>query len=274
MLEQITATRYVAPLREGGSLPGVVEADDLGTYVVKFRGAGQGRRVLVAEIVCAEIARRLGFATPELKVVDVDPQLGAREPDEEIQDLLTASAGHNLAIDFLPGALGFDPLAWQPDAGFASRVLWFDAFVHNVDRSWRNPNLLVWHGGAWLIDHGAALWFHHNWPTADPRRRFDGRDHVLAPFATRLGEADADLAGRVTRELLDEVTALVPDEWLEDEPGFADAEAVRRAYTEHLLARVAGPRDWLPDPGEAPAPRGERGATIGGFWRAAREAGR
>ncbi|GLX06535.1 MULTISPECIES: HipA family kinase [Microbispora] len=279
MLEQITATRYVAPLREGGSLPGVVEADDLGTYVVKFRGAGQGRRVLVAEIVCAELARRLGFATPELKVIDLDPQLGVREPDEEIQDLLTASAGHNLAIDFLPGALGFDPLAWEPDAEFASRVLWFDAFVHNVDRSWRNPNLLVWHGGVWLIDHGAALWFHHNWPTADPRRRFDGRDHVLAPFATKLEQADADLAGLVTRPLLDEVTALVPDEWLEGEPGFADAQAVRRAYTEHLLARVAGPRDWLPDPAigtaAAPAPRrGERNATIGGFWRAAREGGR
>ncbi|GAA0407042.1 hypothetical protein GCM10009530_69110 [Microbispora corallina] len=275
MLEQITATRYVAPLREGGSLPGVMEADDLGTYVVKFRGAGQGRRVLVAEVLCAELARRFGFATPELKVIDLDPQLGAREPDEEIQDLLTASAGHNLAVDFLPGALGFDPLAWEPDPWFASRVLWFDAFVHNVDRSWRNPNLLVWHGGVWLIDHGAALWFHHNWPTADPRRRFDGRDHVLAPFATKLAEADAELAEAVTPELLETAAALVPDEWLEDEPGFASAGDVRRAYVDHLLARAAGPRDWLPDPAQAapPPPRRERG-TIGGFWRTARGEGR
>ncbi|MCT9933956.1 aminotransferase class I and II [Planotetraspora sp. A-T 1434] len=277
MLEQITATRYVTPLREGGSLPGVLEADDLGTYVVKFRGAGQGRRVLVAEIICAELARRLGFATPELKVIDLDPQIGAREPDEEIQDLLTASAGHNLAIDFLPGALGFDPLVWEPDAGFASRVLWFDALIHNVDRSWRNPNLLVWHGGVWLIDHGAALWFHHNWPTADPRRRYDADDHVLAPFATKLAEADADLGERITRDLLDTVTALVPDEWLDGEPGFDSADAVRQAYVEHLLTRARGPREWLPDPaafrGARPVPRRER-STIGGFWRATRGEGR
>ncbi|MBP2702854.1 aminotransferase class I and II [Microbispora sp. RL4-1S] len=271
MLEQITATRYVAPLREGGSLPGLLEADDLGTYVVKFRGAGQGRRVLVAEVICAELARRLDLPTPDLKVIYLDSRLGAREPDEEIQDLLAASAGHNLAIDFLPGALGFDPLAWEADPGFASRVLWFDAFTHNVDRSWRNPNLLVWHGGVWLIDHGAALWFHHNWPTADPLRPFDGHDHVLAPFATRLAEADAELGARVTRDLLETVTALVPDEWLDDEPGFADADAVRRAYVEHLVMRAAGPRDWLPDPATAAPPAPSRGrGTIGGFWRATR----
>ncbi|WP_067133024.1 HipA family kinase [Microtetraspora malaysiensis] len=274
MLEQITATRYVTPLREGGSLPGVVEADDLGTYVVKFRGAGQGRRVLVAEIVCAELARSLGFATPELKIIDIDPQLGAREPDEEIQDLLTASAGHNLAIDFLPGALGFDPLGWRPDPGFASRLLWFDALIHNVDRSWRNPNLLVWHGDVWLIDHGAALWFHHNWRSANPRRAFDGSDHVLGPYATEMDAADADLAPRVTRDLLDKVTALIPDEWLEDEPGFDGAQAVRDGYVEHLLARVHGPRDWLPSPAVAPPPDRGRQGSIGRFWRAAREEGR
>ncbi|WP_067183248.1 HipA family kinase [Microtetraspora niveoalba] len=274
MLEQITATRYVTPLREGGSLPGVVEADDLGTYVVKFRGAGQGRRVLVAEIICAELARGLGFATPELKLIDLDPQLGAREPDEEIQDLLTASAGRNLAIDFLPGALGFDPLGWRPDPDFASRLLWFDALIHNVDRSWRNPNLLVWHDDVWLIDHGAALWFHHNWRSANPRRPFDGNDHVLAPYATEMDAADAELAPRVTRDLLDKVTALVPDEWLEDEPGFDGPQAVRDGYVEHLLARVAAPRDWLPGPATAPPPARERQGSIGRFWRAAREEGR
>ncbi|RCG32453.1 aminotransferase class I and II [Sphaerisporangium album] len=250
MLELVTATRYVTPLREGGSLPGVVEADDLGTYVVKFRGAGQGRRVLVAEIICAELARRLGLRTPDLRIVDLDPQIGAREPDQEIQDLLKASEGHNLGVDFLPGALGFDPLAWTPDRDFASRVLWFDALIHNVDRSWRNPNLLVWHGGTWLIDHGAALWFHHNWRTADPRRAFDARDHVMAPFAKRLAQADEEMPGLVTEDLLRTVTALVPDEWLEDEPGFDDDAAVRDAYVDHLLTRAAAPRAWLPEVGE------------------------
>ncbi|MCG5211666.1 HipA family kinase [Streptosporangium soli] len=274
MLEHIVATRYVTPLREGGSLPGVLEADDLGTYAVKFRGAGQGVSVLVAEIICAELARRLGLRTPELRIIDVDPQLGRREPDEEIQDLLNASVGDNLAVDFLPGALGFDPLVWAPEPGFASRVLWFDALIHNVDRSWRNPNLLVWHRDIWLIDHGAALWFHHNWRTADPQRPFDGGDHVLAPFATGLAEADADLSPRITRELLEEVTAAVPDEWL-DEPGFDGPPAVRQAYVEHLLARASGPRAWLPDTagaGERPpdaASRREAGRGVP-FWKDAR----
>ncbi|MET9067830.1 HipA family kinase [Streptosporangium sandarakinum] len=270
MLEQITATRYVTPLREGGSLPGVVEADDLGTYVVKFRGAGQGRRVLVAEVVGAELARRLGFRTPELKMIEIDPQLGAREPDEEIQDLLKASEGANLAVDFLPGALGFEPLTWPPDPEFASRLIWFDALIHNVDRSWRNPNLLLWHGDVWLIDHGAALWFHHNWPTADPRRGFRADDHVLAPFATETARADAELAPMITRDLLDAVVDEVPDEWLEDEPGFDGAQAVRQAYVDHLLARVQEPRTWVPEPpaepGQAPR-REEKTGSVGAFWR-------
>ncbi|MBO3746671.1 aminotransferase class I and II [Streptosporangiaceae bacterium NEAU-GS5] len=266
MLDRVTATRYVTPLREGGSLPGLMEADDLGTYVVKYRGAGQGRRVLVAEVICAELARAFGFRTPELKVIDVDPQLGLREPDEEIQDLLTASSGANLAVDFLPGALGFDPLGWEPDPEFATRLLWFDAFIHNVDRSWRNPNLLVWHGDLWLIDHGAALWFHHNWPTADARRRFDGSDHVLAPYAGDPREIELP----VTRALLEEVTALVPQEWLSGEPGFDDAQAVRDAYVEHLEARFTGPRTWLPDPAQAPARPAKSAGSIGTFWRGAR----
>ncbi|GLW08418.1 hypothetical protein Misp01_35480 [Microtetraspora sp. NBRC 13810] len=266
MLDVITGTRYVVPLREGGSLPGVVEAEDLGTYAVKFRGAGQGVRVLVAEIICAELARGLGFRTPDLKIIDIDPQLGAREPDEEIQDLLKASEGHNLAVDFLPGALGFEPLAMTPDPGLASRLLWFDALIHNVDRSWRNPNLLVWHGDIWLIDHGAALWFHHNWRTADPQRPFDGGDHVLAPFATELPEADAELSGRITRELLEKATAEVPDEWLAGESGFGSPAAVREAYVEHLLARAHGPRGWLPDP---TAPRRTGGPGVP-FWKESR----
>lgn len=259
------ATRYVTPLREGGSLPGVVEADDLGTHVVKFRGAGQGRRVLVAEIICAELARRLGLRTPELKLIDLDPQLGVREPDEEIQDLLVASVGLNLAVDFLPGALGFEPLSWEPDPVFASRVLWFDGLIHNVDRSWRNPNLLLWHGDVWLIDHGAALWFHHNWKSANPQRPFDASDHVLAPFATV--DVGAAMAAQISRQLLDEVTALVPDEWLEDEPGFESAQAVRDAYVEHLLQRAHGPRDWLTSGGKPQEKQGP--GSVGAFHKGA-----
>ncbi|WP_327584696.1 aminotransferase class I and II [Nonomuraea sp. NBC_00507] len=266
MLDKIAATRYVTPLREGGSLPGVVEADDLGTYVVKFREAGQGRRVLVAEIIAGELARRLGLKTPELKLIDLDPQLGIREPDEEVQDLLKASTGLNLAVDFLPGALGFDPLAWTADPVFAARVVWFDGLIHNIDRSWRNPNLLVWHRETWLIDHGASLWFHHNWPTADPQRPFDAGDHVLAPFAGDVAAAGDDLAGKITRELLKTVTALVPDEWLDDEPGFDDPQAVREAYVDHLVRRAHGPREWLVR-GEGQATRQSGPGSVGEFWR-------
>ncbi|MET8986285.1 HipA family kinase [Nonomuraea wenchangensis] len=265
MLDRIAATRYVTPLREGGSLPGVVEADDLGTYVVKFREAGQGRRVLVAEIIAGELARRLGLRTPELKLIDIDPQLGAREPDEEVQDLLKASAGLNLAVDFLPGALGFEPLAWAADPVFAARVVWFDGLIHNIDRSWRNPNLLIWHRDTWLIDHGASLWFHHNWPTADPQRPFDAADHVLAPYAGDVTAAGAHLAGRITRELLETVTALVPDEWLAGEPGFDGPAEVRAAYVEHLLARAHGPGGWLVR-GERREQRSGPG-SVGEFWR-------
>jgi hypothetical protein len=271
VLEKIAATRYVTPLREGGSLPGVVEADDLGTYVVKFREAGQGRRVLVAEIIAAELGRRLGLRVPELKLIDLDPQLGIREPDEEVQDLLKASTGLNLAIDFLPGALGFEPLAWVADPVLASRVVWFDGLIHNIDRSWRNPNLLVWHHETWLIDHGAALWFHHNWRTADPQRPFDADDHVLAPFATDVAGAGALLAGKIDRELLETVTELVPDEWLCDEPGFDSPGAVREAYVDHLLRRAHGPGEWLVRREER-TPRSGPG-SVGEFWRGTRDGG-
>lgn len=167
---------------------------------------------------------------PELVLADLDPRIPGSEPDPEIQDLLRASEGLNLAVDFLPGSVGFDPLGWTADPDFASQVLWFDALVQNVDRTWRNPNLLVWHRNIWLIDHGAALYFHHNWPTADPGRPFDAREHVLRDRATRLAEAHAELAPRITEALLKEVTALVPGEW------FGDRGA--SAYTEHLLARA------------------------------------
>ena len=250
MLRRVAATRYVTPLREGGSLPGLMEADDLGTYVVKFVGAGQGRKVLVAEVVAGELARRLGLAVPELVLVEVDPVVAPYEPDEEVQDLLKASAGLNLGLDFLPGALTHDAVGAAVDPVLAGRVLWFDALISNVDRSWRNPNLLVWHGRVWLIDHGASLIFHHAWARAERTvdRPYDASDHVLAGAAPPQARADADrdLAPRVTRALLAEVLALVPDVWLADEPGFAGPDDVRAAYVEHLAQRVDGQRAWAP----------------------------
>ncbi|MCX5383708.1 HipA family kinase [Streptomyces sp. NBC_00083] len=241
MLTEVTATRYVTPLREGGSLPGIVEADDLGTYVIKFTGAGQGRKTLVAEVVCGELARRLGLRMPELVTIQLDPVIGLSEPDQEVQELLKASGGLNLGMDYLPGSLGFDPLAYQVDAAEAGRVVWFDALINNVDRSWRNPNMLIWHGDLWLIDHGATMIWHHNWPgaAASAAKPYNASDHALAPFGPDIATAAADLAPLVTEELLTEVTALVPDEWLVDEPGFDSTDALRRAYVEPLLARAA-----------------------------------
>jgi hypothetical protein len=247
-LRTVTATRYVLPLREGGSLPGLMEADDLGTYVVKFRGAGQGRKVLVAEIVVGSLAQRLGLPVPELVLVEVDPVLGRAEPDEEVQDLLRASGGLNLGMDFLPGALGFDPVAHPVDPELASRVLWLDALVGNVDRSWRNPNLLLWHRRLHLIDHGATMVFHHDWSRAASaaQKPYDAADHVLGTCATGRREAGDALAPLVTTELLAQVVSLVPDEWLEDEPGFGSAAGVRAAYVDHFLRRVAAREVWQP----------------------------
>ena len=208
VLSHVRATRYVTPLREGGSLPGLVEADDLGTYVVKFHGAGQGRKTLVAEVVTGELARALGLPVPRLVTVDVDPALAPGEPDEEVQDLLRASPGLNLGMDFLPGSLDLDA-AWV-DPATAGRVLFLDALVGNVDRSWRNPNMLLWHREPWLIDHGATLTFHHHWPGAQrfPTRPYDARDHLLLGRDPQLAAAEAALAPRVTPELLTEVVVI------------------------------------------------------------------
>ena len=248
MLRTVTALRYVMPLREGGSLPGIMEADDLGTWVVKFVGAGQGRKVLVAEVLVGELGRILGLPVPELVLVDVDPVLGRAEPDEEVQDLLRASAGVNLGTDYLPRALGFDPTVHRVAPDLASRVLWFDALVGNVDRSWRNPNLLLWHRELWLIDHGASLVFHHDWSRAARAadRPYAADDHVLAAQATDPAAAARALAPRITRDLLEQVVALVPDRWLVGEPGFDGADAVRQAYVDHLLRRVAARELWQP----------------------------
>ncbi|WP_406155862.1 DUF4996 domain-containing protein [Streptomyces sp. NBC_00882] len=241
MLKEAIATRYITPLREGGSLPGLVEADDRGTYVIKFTGAGQGRKTLVAEVVAGELARRLGFRVPRLVTLDLDPDLGLGEPDERVQELLKSSGGTNLGMDFLSGALGFDPLAFSVDPEEAGRIVWFDALVNNVDRSWRNPNLLWWRGEVWLIDHGATMIWQHNWPGAEKSaaRPYDASDHVLKPFAPDVAAAAGELAPRVTEDLLAEVTAEIPDAWLAGEPGFESPDELRRTYARPLLARAA-----------------------------------
>ena len=248
VLRSVTATRYVTPLREGGSMPGLCEADDLGTYVVKFHGAGQGRRVLVAEVLAAALAAALDLAVPELVLADVDPVIGRGEPDEEVQDLLLRSPGANLGMDFLPGALSYDPAVDPVDAGWAARVLWFDAFALNVDRSWRNPNTLFWGGRPWLIDHGAALYFHHDWPraaasTARPLRHAE--DHLLLAAADDVAGVDAGCAAALTPAVLRAAVDDVPEVWLADEPGFGSTEALRQAYLDWFTARLAGPREWL-----------------------------
>jgi HipA-like protein len=250
LLRTVEARRYVTPLREGGSLPAVVEADDLGTYVLKFRGAGQGRKALIAEIVAGGIARSLGLLVPEIVLANLDPKLARAEPDPEIQDLIRASAGLNLALDYLPGSLGFDPLVEPPGADLASRIVWFDALVTNVDRTPRNPNLLTWHNRLWLIDHGASLYFHHawtGWEAASKRPFAAARDHVLLPFAEAIAEADAALGPTLSDEVLHEIVDQVPEEWLKDEPGFADAAALRDAYVEFLSRRLDEPREWVRD---------------------------
>ncbi|MCD2197284.1 aminotransferase class I and II [Actinomycetospora endophytica] len=248
-LQRVTATRYVTPLREGGSLPGVVEADDLGTYIVKFTGAGQGVKALVAEVVAGGLGRALGLRVPELVVVDLDPVVARAEPDWEVQELLARSGGPNLGMDFLPGAIGFDPVAHTVPADEAARILWFDALVENVDRTWRNPNLLRWHRELWSIDHGACLYFHHSWARADGvvGRAYDASDHVLLPFTTTAARASADeeMAAAVTRSVLEAVVAEVPEEWLAEDAFFSSVSAARAAYVEHLLARLAD-RTWVP----------------------------
>jgi hypothetical protein len=250
-MRHVRATRYVTPLREGGSLPGVVEADDLGTYVCKFRGAGQGVRVLVAEVVVAGVARLVDVPVPDLVTVDLAPEIGRYEADEEVQDLLTASIGVNLGVDLLPGAFGYDA-SCEPEPDLAGRILWLDAFTANVDRSWRNPNLLVWRGALYAIDHGAALYFHHAWPggAGSPERfagqSYDVGEHILRQHATGAAAQDAELSSRITPEALTGVLAEVPDEWLEPVPGAETPDALRARYVDHLVARLDGERPWLP----------------------------
>ncbi len=247
-MRTVGATRYVTPLHEGGSLPAIVEADDDGMYVLKFRGAGQGPKALIAELVAGEIARAARLPIPEIVLIELDPDLARTEPDPEIQQLIKASAGLNIALDYLPGAVMFDPLAQKPAARLASDIVWFDAFVTNVDRTPRNANMLVWHRQLQLIDHGAALYFQHSWNeylqrAADPFTRV--KDHVLLPFAADLSEADARMSELITPRVIADVVALIPDTWLGSDAVFATSRENREAYTKYLQHRLAQPHAFV-----------------------------
>jgi hypothetical protein len=245
MLRTITAMRYVTPLREGGSLPAIVEADDGQLYVLKFCGAGQGPKALISELVAGELARTLGLPVPEIVLAHLDPALGRSEPDPEIQDLIKASAGLNLALAYLPGVFAFDPRLNPLGPELSSAVVWFDAYVTNVDRTPRNTNILISEGLPWLIDHGAALYFHHDWNNylARSRSRFPQiKEHVLLPFASDLARADTALSPRLTPEVIDSIVALIPASWLGDEPDFANKVEHRAAYTAFLRQRLEAPR--------------------------------
>lgn len=245
-MRKIVVTRYVTPLREGGSLPAIVEGDDNGLYVLKFRGAGQGARALVAELVAGELARRIGLSVPEIVLAELDPDLARTEPDPEIQELIRASAGLNLALDYLPGSVTFDPVADAPEGFLAASIVWFDALTMNIDRTAKNTNLLLWHGQLWMIDHGAALYFHHGSDDFVSRARdpFPAiKDHVLLRFADAIEEADTSLCARFTDAVLHEVVAEVPGEWSAHGPRYADffrarLESPRPFVEEALRARA------------------------------------
>lgn len=258
-LRRVRCLRYVTPLREGGSLPAIVEADDDGMYVVKFHGAGQGPKALVAELIASGVGQALGLPVPETVLVELDPALGMAEPDPEIQELLERSAGLNVGLDYLPGSL---PLGAPESSGvspeLAADVVWFDALLSNVDRTPRNPNLLLWHRNLWLIDHGAALYTQHGWRddleaiAASAGARFPViRDHVLLPIAGSLLDADERLAPRLTPEVIREVVADVPDELLEGVEPFPTPQGHREAYVTHLTQRLAAPRRWVQEAEDA-----------------------
>ena len=253
MIRTITVTEYVTPLREGGSLPAIVAGDDDGTYVLKFRGAGQGTRALIAELVSGELARVLRLPVPEIVFAELDPRMAKTEPDPEIQDLLRASEGLNLALDYLPGSITFDPIVQLRIDGMArltSAIVWFDAFVSNVDRTAKNTNLLIWHRKLWMIDHGATLIFHHQWEGAQGRSRNPFSqigDHVLLPWASEIEAVDAELRELMTQEAIAAVIDLIPESWLHDEPMFPTVDAYRAAYRDYLMQRLESPRLWMED---------------------------
>jgi hypothetical protein len=245
----VAVTRYVTPLRQGGSMPAIVEADDDGMYVLKFRGAAQGPKALIAELLAGEIGRAVDLPVPEIVLIQLDPDLARTEADPEIQDLIRASGGLNVALDYLPGSVTFDPVTHRPAAALASAIVWFDAFVMNVDRTVRNTNMLMWHRKLHLIDHGAALYFHHSWGedylerSRDPFARI--RDHVLLPFAAALDEAHESMLERLTPAAVRSLVALIPDELLAGDAMFATPGEYRAAYEHWLVRRLEPPHDFL-----------------------------
>lgn len=248
VMRTVNAARYVTPLREGGSLPAIIEADDEGMYVLKFRGAGQGTKALIAELIAGELARAAGLLVPELVFVNLDPEIAKTEPDPEIQDLIKASGGVNLGLDYLPGSVMFDPVAEKPDAELASRIVWFDAYVTNVDRTPRNANMLMWHRRLWLIDHGAALYFHHAWTDMDQRSKDPFHlinQHILLPFASNIEAADAVMTAAITEDVIKHMVELVPDDWMNDSSPFSTIAENRQAYVDYLTRRLDAPRNFV-----------------------------
>ena len=247
-MRTVNITRYVTPLREGGSLPAIIEADDDGMYVLKFRGAGQGSKALIAEVIAGELARATGLLVPELVFVNLDPEIAKTEPDPEIQDLIRASGGLNLGLDYLPGSVMFDPVADKPEADLASRIVWFDAYITNVDRTPRNANMLMWHRRLWLIDHGASLYFHHSWTDMDQRTTAPFtliKEHILLPFASALEAVDESMTGAITKEVIKGVVDLVPDDWMKNNSPFSTVAENRQAYVDYLTRRLDEPRHFV-----------------------------
>lgn len=243
MLKTVNAVRYVTPLREGGSLPAIVEADDGELYVMKFQGAGHGRKALIAELIAGELGRILDLRIPELAFINLDQELGPSEPDPEIFDLLRMSVGLNLGLRYLPKAFAYSPLAQPaPSAELASTVVWFDAYVTNVDRTPRNTNILLWEKELWFIDHGSALYFHHDWNNYRERSRTPFpqiKDHTLLAFATGLAQADTVARSRITHGEIDRILSLIPQRWLDDGSPFANPSEQRAAYAEFLKSRLS-----------------------------------
>ena len=255
-LRQVQVTRYVTPLREGGSMPAIAEADDGFLYVLKFRGAGQGPKALIADLVGGEIARVLGLKIPELVFACLDEAFGRTEPDEEIQDLLQASIGLNLGLHYLSGAITFDPAATVVDPQLASHIVWLDCLLNNVDRTAKNTNMLLWHRELWLIDHGASLYFHHSWSNWEQQaaKPFSlVKNHVLLPVASTLEAADRELKPLLTEERIRNIVNQIPDGWLADDAPFATPEAHREAYIQFLLTRLQHSSVFVKDAQDARA---------------------
>ena len=247
-LRKVTAVRYVTPLREGGSLPAIVEADDDGIYVLKFRGAGQGTKALIAELISGEIARTIGLLVPEIVFVELDAGLARTEADPEISELIKSSAGLNLALDYLPGSVMFNPVADMPDEHLASLIVWFDAFVSNVDRTIRNTNMLMWHRRLWLIDHGASLYFHHNWENYMEKSREPFKlikNHVLINSAKYLWKADEEISSKLNSSVIRNIIDTIPDEWLNGDQIFKNPEENKNAYFNYLIKRLEKPHLFI-----------------------------